>query len=132
MKLERLLLPLTALAGLAVAVPALAQPEPIDVTLEVLDDVSEIDAVVMRLEDARGRNEERERNVDEARERDELERTVRDAGAERDRLERDSAVERDEHRELQNEEEDLEAEFDRERERDRALPEAEARADTPR
>jgi sirohydrochlorin ferrochelatase len=106
---------LAGLAGLAGAGQTWAQSATIDVTLEVLDDVSEIDAVVLRLEDAREADEDRTRRVDEERERDEFDRSVRDAETERETRDREVETDRDERRELQNEEEDLEAEFERDR-----------------
>jgi len=112
------ILPLVITAALAWTGQAVAQSATLDVTLEVLDDVSEVDAVVLRLEDARERDEVRERNAEEARERDEFDREVRDAETERDVIEREGSTDRTERRELQNEEDDLERDFEATRERD--------------
>lgn len=132
MKPERIMKSLATVVALGLAGAVFAQSETIDVTLEVLDDVSQIDAVVMRLEEARERDEDRERVRDEEREREELQRSARDAGAEREQRERDVAVERDARRELQNEEQDLAVEFERDRAREADLNEAGNRGDEAR
>ncbi len=98
-----------------------AQSGPIDVTLEVLDDVSDIDGVVVRLQDVRDRDDDRARDQDETRARDEFERSVRDAQAEREALEREAAADREERREIQNAEEDLRRDFEA-RERETTAP----------
>ena len=122
MKYQRQWLGAVLLAVCFGAGPALAQTETIDVTLEVLDDVSDIDAVVMRLEDARDRDEDRDRRIDEEREREDFDSSVRDAEGERERRERDDETERNERRELQNEERDLEVDFERERQTPEVSP----------
>jgi hypothetical protein len=128
MKIRAGLIAVLVSAGLSA--PVFAQNEAFEVTLEVLDDVSEIDAVVLRLE-----NEDR-RNVEDREQRQE-EREREFAADERERREadlvrRDFEREADERRESDLEERDIERDFERlqdererdERERDRDVDES--------
>lgn len=98
------------------ATPVFAQGRDFDVTLEVLDDVSDIDAVILTLEDERDELERRESDQRDA----ERERDSADARADLEReFERD--FERDRERELDGREDDRDAvieDRDIERERD--------------
>lgn len=114
--MNRILLVCGAAGILGLAGPALAQRDDFDVTLEVLDDVSDVDAVILSLEEERDELERRETG-----ERDvERERDARDERADVEReLERD--FERDRGRELDGDEDDRDAvieDRDIERERD--------------
>lgn len=120
-------LPIAMLFALASANQAYAQTDGIGVTLEVLDDVSEIDAVVMRLQDARERDEVGDQVRDEERERDQVSDRDRNRDGDRagdgDLRDEKSETDRDERREVENEERDLERDFDERAERDRQLEE---------
>jgi len=92
---------------------AMAQDDVFEVTLEVLDDVTDVDGVVLILEE-QDRRERAARSEDEQDERRAVERDAReqDEGLERGTAERDFEGERDERREERVEDRDLERDRD--------------------
>jgi len=96
-----------------VAGQAMAQDDVFEVTLEVLDDVADVDGVVLILEEQdRRERDARSEEEDGRRRAEERDARERDEGLEGDTAESDFAGERDERREEQIEDRDLERDRD--------------------